>query len=197
MTCLRYCSSPVSTCVYNFSTPNTNQSISIDVTKYRNQFYISKETYVHTHKTAVSVTSLRNSSSTRSAPTTCGYQWTLPLKYSTVKYKLFTEVNLLHYRVALGGLVVTMVSTGPRFACPNPDEDDGILRAIKVRIMTSFGGEIQPSVPCRKILRHAKDSYISAKFAAIFRQFLLLLLLGVCDIFFQRALLYELGMIRN
>jgi hypothetical protein len=29
--------------------------------------------------------------------------------------------------------------------------------AIKIRSPTFFGGELQPSVPCRKISRHVKD----------------------------------------
>jgi hypothetical protein len=35
----------------------------------------------------------------------------------------------------------------PRFAGSNPAENDGFLRAIKVRSMTSFGGEVKPAVP--------------------------------------------------
>jgi hypothetical protein len=39
----------------------------------------------------------------------------------------------------------------------NLAEDDGFLRAIKIRTRTSFGGEIKPSVPCHKILLHVKE----------------------------------------
>jgi hypothetical protein len=35
----------------------------------------------------------------------------------------------------------------PSFAGSNPDENDGFLRATKIRSTTSFGGEIQPSGP--------------------------------------------------
>jgi hypothetical protein len=38
-------------------------------------------------------------------------------------------------------------------------EDDGFLRAIKIHITTSFGGEAKLSVPCRKIIRHVKKPY--------------------------------------
>jgi hypothetical protein len=40
----------------------------------------------------------------------------------------------------------------------NPGEDDCFLRTIKIRNKTSFGVEVKPSVPCRKILQHVKDS---------------------------------------
>jgi hypothetical protein len=43
-----------------------------------------------------------------------------------------------------------------RFAGSNPAEMDGFLRDIKIRNMTSFGGEAKPSAPYRKILRHVK-----------------------------------------
>jgi hypothetical protein len=33
----------------------------------------------------------------------------------------------------------------PRFAGSNPAEDDGFLRAIKIRSTTSFGGKVKPS----------------------------------------------------
>jgi hypothetical protein len=46
-------------------------------------------------------------------------------------------------RVALGGLVVSVLATGPKVR-------DGFLRVIKIRSTTSFGGEVKPSVPCRR-----------------------------------------------
>jgi hypothetical protein len=68
----------------------------------------------------------------------------------------------------------------------NPAEDDGFLMAIKIHSTISFGGEVKPSVPCHKILRHVKDPYSmktdtcrlnSWTFLA---KFLPALLLGVC-----------------
>jgi hypothetical protein len=41
----------------------------------------------------------------------------------------------------------------PRFAGSNPAEDE-FLRAIKIRITTSFGGHVKPA-----ILRHVKNPY--------------------------------------
>jgi hypothetical protein len=46
-----------------------------------------------------------------------------------------------------------------RFAGSNPVQDDGFLRAIKIRSTTSFGGNVTPSVPCRKSLQHVKETY--------------------------------------
>jgi hypothetical protein len=37
------------------------------------------------------------------------------------------------------------------------DRGDGFLRMIKIRRSPSFGWEVKPDVPCRKMLRHVKD----------------------------------------
>jgi hypothetical protein len=37
-----------------------------------------------------------------------------------------------------------------------PGRGDGFFRAITIGSTPSFGGEVKPSVPCRKILRHVK-----------------------------------------
>jgi hypothetical protein len=59
----------------------------------------------------------------------------------------------------IGLLGVVMLAIGPKFAGPNPAEDFGFLRAIKIRSTTSFGGKVKPAVPYRKTLRHVKDPY--------------------------------------
>jgi hypothetical protein len=38
-----------------------------------------------------------------------------------------------------------------------PGRGDGILTAIKIRSIPSFGWEVKLEVPCRKILRHVKN----------------------------------------
>jgi hypothetical protein len=53
--------------------------------------------------------------------------------------------------VVLGGLVVAWLTSHPRLVDPNPAEDDGFIKAIKIQSSTSFGGEAKPSVLCRKI----------------------------------------------
>jgi hypothetical protein len=57
----------------------------------------------------------------------------------------------------LGGVVVSVLATGPKGRGFEPGQDDGFLRAIIIRSTPSFGWEVKPEVPCRKILRHAKD----------------------------------------
>jgi hypothetical protein len=47
----------------------------------------------------------------------------------------------------------------PRFPVSNPAEGEVIRRAIKTRSTPSFGWEVKPSAPCRKILRHVKDPF--------------------------------------
>jgi hypothetical protein len=61
----------------------------------------------------------------------------------------------------------------------NTAEDDVFLVAIKMRSTTSFGGEVDPSVPCHKTLWHVKKTYrmkeiLVAKFTDISQQVLLL-----------------------
>jgi hypothetical protein len=67
----------------------------------------------------------------------------------------FTVSN--HIYVALGGLVVIVVATGPKVRGFKPGRGDGFLRAIKIRSTPSFGGEVKLETPCRNILRHVKE----------------------------------------
>jgi hypothetical protein len=62
--------------------------------------------------------------------------------------------------VVLGGLVVVGLQLDPKFAGSNAAEDDGFLRAIKIHSTTSIGGEVKPSIPCRKILLYVKEPYV-------------------------------------
>jgi hypothetical protein len=36
---------------------------------------------------------------------------------------------------------------------------DGLLRAIKIRSTPSFGEEVNPEDPCRKVSRHVKNPF--------------------------------------
>jgi hypothetical protein len=69
------------------------------------------------------------------------------------------DITLFTSWIALDGLVVSVLATGPRFTGSNPAEGDGFIMAIKIRSMTSFGGKVKPSVPFRKILRQVKETY--------------------------------------
>jgi hypothetical protein len=57
----------------------------------------------------------------------------------------------------LEGAMVSVLATGPKVCELKPDRGDEFLRAIKVRSMPSFRGEVKPSAPRRKILRPVKD----------------------------------------
>jgi hypothetical protein len=52
----------------------------------------------------------------------------------------------------LGGVVVSVLATGPKVRGFKAGRGDGFLRAIKIRSTSSFGWELKPEVPCRKIL---------------------------------------------
>jgi hypothetical protein len=56
----------------------------------------------------------------------------------------------------LGGVVVSVLATGPKGRRFKPGRGDGFLRAIKIRSTPSFGWEVKPEIPCRKILQHVK-----------------------------------------
>jgi hypothetical protein len=53
--------------------------------------------------------------------------------------------------------VVSVLATGPKSCGFEPGQGDGFLRVIKICSTPSFGCEVKPEVPCRKILRHVKD----------------------------------------
>jgi hypothetical protein len=53
--------------------------------------------------------------------------------------------------------VVSVLATGPKVGGFESGQSDGFSRAIKIRSKPSFGWEVKPEVPCRKILRHVKD----------------------------------------
>jgi hypothetical protein len=56
----------------------------------------------------------------------------------------------------LGGVVVSVLDTGPKGRGFKPGRGDGFLRSIKIRSTHSFVWEVKPEVTCRKILRHVK-----------------------------------------
>jgi hypothetical protein len=46
-----------------------------------------------------------------------------------------------------------------RFAGLSSAEDNGFLKAIKIRSATFIGGKVKPAVPCRSIYRYVKEPY--------------------------------------
>jgi hypothetical protein len=57
----------------------------------------------------------------------------------------------------LGGVVVSVLATGPKDRDFEPGQGDVFLRAIQTRSTPFFGWEVKPEVPCRKILRLVQD----------------------------------------
>jgi hypothetical protein len=57
----------------------------------------------------------------------------------------------------LGGVVVSVLGTGPKGCGFEPGQGDGFLRAKKSAAHLPFGWEVKPEVPCRKILRHVTE----------------------------------------
>jgi hypothetical protein len=57
----------------------------------------------------------------------------------------------LHGASRLRGVVVSVLDTGPNDRGFKAGRGDGFLRAIKIRSTPSFGWEVKPVVPCRKI----------------------------------------------
>jgi hypothetical protein len=53
--------------------------------------------------------------------------------------------------------VAIVLAIGSKVRGFKPGRGPCILRAIEIRITTSFKGEVKPSAPCRKILRHVNE----------------------------------------
>jgi hypothetical protein len=85
----------------------------------------------------------------------------------------------------------------------NPAEGSGFLMALKVHNMTSFRGEVKPSVPCHKILWHVKEpdryekTYFVGKIPAISRQVYPASLPHISAGYCQTALVDESGISRT
>jgi hypothetical protein len=57
----------------------------------------------------------------------------------------------------LGGVVVSVLVTGPKGCGFKPGQGGGFLRAMKFHSTPSFRLEVNLEVPCHKILRCVKD----------------------------------------
>jgi hypothetical protein len=62
---------------------------------------------------------------------------------------------LVDYR--LGGVVVSVLATGPKVLGFKPCRGGEFLWSIKINSTLSFRWEVKQDAPCRKILRHVKD----------------------------------------
>jgi hypothetical protein len=65
------------------------------------------------------------------------------------------EIHSVNSTVScLGGVMVSMLTIGPKDLRFKPDRGDQFLRVIKIHSMPSFGGEVKWEVRCHKILWH-------------------------------------------
>jgi hypothetical protein len=55
--------------------------------------------------------------------------------------------------------MASVLDIGPKVHGLNPGRRDGFLRTIKIGSTPSFGGEVKPSGPWHKILRHVKNLF--------------------------------------
>jgi hypothetical protein len=62
-----------------------------------------------------------------------------------------TDVNVKYLLLSgFGGLGVSVLTSGTKFAGSNPAKAIGFLRAEKSLSTPSFGREVKPWVPCRR-----------------------------------------------
>jgi hypothetical protein len=55
--------------------------------------------------------------------------------------------------------MVSVLAVGPKVRGFKLGRRDVFLRAIKIRSTPSFGGELKPSAPCRKVLRYVRNHF--------------------------------------
>ena len=68
-----------------------------------------------------------------------------------------------------GGLEVACWPLVSKFAGSNPTETVGFFRVKKILSTPSFGGEVKPSVPCRRFTAYKRSLNVTWK-SGIFRQ---------------------------
>jgi hypothetical protein len=84
-------------------------------------------------------------------PRACQLSWGCQCSELEILQSLIVDAS------RLGGVVASVLAAGPKGRGLKPGSSDGFLRAIKIRSTPSFGWEVKPEAPCRKILRHVKN----------------------------------------
>jgi hypothetical protein len=90
------------------------------------------------------------------------FVWILTLCGLILRDQRFGETYCLYLRaedVVFGGVMVSVLVIGRKVLEFKPSRLRWILRVIKIFSTPSFGGEVKPSAPCRKILWHAKEPF--------------------------------------
>jgi hypothetical protein len=72
--------------------------------------------------------------------------------------------------VVLGGVICIVLAIGPKVRGLKPSRERWLFNGEKIRSMTSFGGEVKPSSPGRKILQNVKYSLKYDRYTKVLRQ---------------------------
>ena len=78
------------------------------------------------------------------------------------------NIFTIYYKSGFGGLGVACWPLVPKFAGSNPAEAVEFLRGEKILSTPSFGGEVKPSVPCRRFAACKRSLNVAWK--STFRQ---------------------------
>jgi hypothetical protein len=65
----------------------------------------------------------------------------------------------MYIYIIIGDVMFIVLGIEPKVSLVQTRLSAMILRAIKIRSRTSFGREVKPTAPCRKILRQVKEPY--------------------------------------
>jgi hypothetical protein len=80
------------------------------------------------------------------------------IRNQMVKHNKTVTVAVYGMLCRLGGVVVSVLATGPKCRGFRPGRGDGFLRAIEIRSTPSFGWDVKPEAQCCKILQPVKDT---------------------------------------
>jgi hypothetical protein len=72
---------------------------------------------------------------------------------------LWNSVSFCQTAHRIGGVVVSVLATGPKARGFKTGQGDGFLRVIKIRSKTFFGWDTNPEVPCHKFYSTLKISW--------------------------------------
>jgi hypothetical protein len=81
--------------------------------------------------------------------------WVTCIQYTPL-IPMFLNIYLLRL-VVLSGIMVSMLAIGPKVRGLEPVRGWGIFKGDNSPNRASFGEEVKPSDPCRKIFRHVKN----------------------------------------
>jgi hypothetical protein len=81
--------------------------------------------------------------------------------YSWIRFNIIlpsTPRALFHAGLSrLSGVIFSVIAIRPKVRGIKPGRGNGFLRWIKIRSTPSFGGDVEPEVPCPKILRRVNN----------------------------------------